>query len=188
MTNWISSHGTYRRTLAWLFWLKWGKKKRILFNIYSNVRCICLQNIHFSCLLVVSTTKINIENNFIGEFVDDLAYITDNEGSSQWCYNEEEEEFNTKKWGYIEGASLSLYIILARTSLLTLKRTSWSKPSDLTGHRLHLFWVLYNFYVLNYLCGFSMIDNSSLKIGLIFHLLPKRKTKTKRNLEPIDIL
>jgi hypothetical protein len=33
-----------------------------------------------------------------------------------------------------------------------------------------------------------MIDNSSLKIGLIFHLLPKRKTKTKRNLEPIDIL
>ena len=42
--------------------------------------------------------------------------------------------------------------------------------------------------MLNYLCGFSMIHDSSLTIGLIVHLLPKRKTKAKRNLEPIDML
>jgi hypothetical protein len=42
--------------------------------------------------------------------------------------------------------------------------------------------------MLNYLCGFLMIHHASLPIGLIVHLLPKRKTKAKRNLEPIDML
>lgn len=35
---------------------------------------------------------------------------------------------------------------------------------------------------------FVAFPNSSLTIGLIVHLLPKRKTKAKRNLEPIDML
>ncbi|KZS20658.1 F14D2.9-like protein [Daphnia magna] len=41
---------------------------------------------------------------------------------------------------------------------------------------------------LNLKPSFSMIHNSSLTIRLIVHLFPKRKTKAKRNLEPIDML
>ena len=38
---------------------------------------------------------MDIENNFIGEFMDDLAYITDNEDSSE--SSNEEEEVNAKQ-------------------------------------------------------------------------------------------
>jgi hypothetical protein len=38
---------------------------------------------------------MDIENNFIGEFFDDLAYITDNESSSE-SSNEEEDDAYAK--------------------------------------------------------------------------------------------
>jgi len=39
----------------------------------------------------------------------------------------------------------------------------------------------------NFLCGFSMIYNSSLKLGLIVDLPPLSKHQSQAKLKPIDI-
>jgi len=90
------SQAKVRRDVPWLDFSDLSELKRgEFYSIYGKVPCICLQNSHFCCLLVVSTVKMDIENNFIGEFMDDLAYITDNEDSSE--SSNEEEEVNAKQ-------------------------------------------------------------------------------------------
>jgi len=89
------SQAKVRRDVPWLDFSDLSEVKRgEFYSIYGNVPCICLQNSNFCCLLVVSTAKMDIENNFIGDCVDDLAYITDNEGSSE---SSNKEEVNAKQ-------------------------------------------------------------------------------------------
>ena len=118
------SQAKVRRDVPWLDFSDLSEVKRVEFySIYGNVRCICSQNSHFCCLLlVVYTAKMDIENNFIGEFVDDLAYITDNEGSSE-SSNEEEEEVNSKQ---VREYRRSKFVLL----ILPIIHCIWTHTAD----------------------------------------------------------
>ncbi|XP_046650872.1 putative nuclease HARBI1 [Daphnia pulicaria] len=106
---------------------------------------------------------MDIENNFIGDFLNDLAYITDNESSSE-SSNEEEDEAYAKQ-------------------VRTYRR---SKLIPFYNTRKDIF----TYFEEEKLIKTFRFDRASIEIilSLIVHLLPKRKTKAKRNLEPIDML